>query len=78
MNKGSLNEKDINDAKDFTLLDNAMNAVGITLTQKSDIYRVTAAVLHLGNVEFQENISDKKGAFLSIYGLFFNVLQDKP
>ncbi|XP_047128330.1 unconventional myosin-VI isoform X1 [Hydra vulgaris] len=61
LNKGSLNEKEINDAKDFTLLDNAMNAVGITLTQKSDIYRVTAAVLHLGNIEFQESISDKKG-----------------
>ena len=38
-----------------------MDAVGISTQTKMDIYRVAAAVLHLGNVEFQENTKDKKG-----------------
>ena len=38
-----------------------MDAVGIKTEAKMDIYRVVAAVLHLGNVQFQENTKDKKG-----------------
>ena len=61
LSKSSLKEPGINDSTGFKLLDNAMNDVGITLQQKSDIYRVIALVLHLGNIEFQENTKDKKG-----------------
>ena len=38
-----------------------MDAVGISIKTKMDIYRVVAAVLHLGNVNFEENTKDKKG-----------------
>lgn len=61
LNKGSMKEPGINDVADFQQLDNAMNAVGLTMSQKADIYRVAAAVLHLGNIEFQESTRDKKG-----------------
>ena len=43
------------------MLDNAMNAVGLSSTDKSNIYRIAAAVLHLGNITFQESTKDKKG-----------------
>lgn len=56
-----MKEPGINDVADFQQLDNAMNAVGLTMSQKADIYRVAAAVLHLGNIEFQESTRDKKG-----------------
>eukprot|EP00795_Rhopilema_esculentum_P017125 gene17125-8649_t len=59
--KGSPKTAELNDAADFKRMDQAMDAVGISTQTKMDIYRVVAAVLHLGNVEFQENTKDKKG-----------------
>ena len=67
LNKGSLSEPGINDTKDFKQLDDAMNAVGLSMTDKSNIYRIAAAVLHLGNITFQESTKDKKGEMLNIY-----------
>ena len=55
LNQSSLEEPDIDDGKGFDWMDNAMNDVGITLQQKSDIYRIVALVLHLGNIEFAGN-----------------------
>lgn len=57
-----MKEKSIDDVKDFQLVDNAMNAVGIPANHKANIYRLVAAVLHLGNITFQESTKDKKGA----------------
>ena len=61
MNKGALKEPGIDDVNDFKQLENAMNAVGMAMSKKADIFRVTAAVLHLGNISFQESTKDKKG-----------------
>ena len=46
------------------MLDDAMNAVGLSMADKSNIYRIAAAVLHLGNITFQESTKDKKGKLL--------------
>jgi len=73
LNKGSLKETGIDDVKDFKMLDNAMDAVGLTMADKSNIYRIAAAVLHLGNITFQESTKDKKGKIKS-YFLYFIVL----
>lgn len=54
-------DPDLDDAVDFQRMDQAMDAVGISVKTKMDIYRVVAAVLHLGNVNFEENDKDKKG-----------------
>ncbi|XP_066921977.1 unconventional myosin-VI-like [Clytia hemisphaerica] len=61
LNRGSLSERGIDDVRDFQMLDNAMNAVGLSTADKSNIYRIAAAVLHLGNINFQESTKDKKG-----------------
>ena len=56
-----MTERDIDDVKDFQHLENAMNSVGIDNNKKMDIFRIVAAVLHLGNIKFQESTKDKKG-----------------
>ena len=38
-----------------------MDRVGLSAEEKSDLFRVVAAVLHLGNIMFAENTADKKG-----------------
>ena len=38
-----------------------MNCVGLSPQEKADLFRVVAAVLHLGNVTFEEETSNKKG-----------------
>jgi len=52
---------ELDDVGDFKRMEQAMDAVGISIKTKMDIYRVVAAVLHLGNVNFEENTKDKKG-----------------
>ena len=41
-------------------MDQSMDNVGFSKEEKDNIYRVTAAVLHLGNIEFEEK-DDTKG-----------------
>ena len=38
-----------------------MDAIGMNAEQRMNIYRIIAAVLHLGNITFQESTKDKKG-----------------
>ena len=38
-----------------------MDCVGLSSEERADLFRVVAAVLHLGNISFDENTSDKKG-----------------
>ena len=58
---GSLNDIQLDDIKDFQKMDHAMTAMGMTNDEKMAIYVVVAAVLHLGNVTFEENLEDSKG-----------------
>ena len=37
-----------------------MDSIGLSLEERADLFRVVAAVLHLGNITFEENTSDKK------------------
>ncbi len=40
-----------------------MDKIGLSEGEKSDLFRVVATVLHLGNITFEENVMDKKGVF---------------
>uniref|UniRef100_A0A7N0ZY67 Myosin-12 n=1 Tax=Kalanchoe fedtschenkoi TaxID=63787 RepID=A0A7N0ZY67_KALFE len=42
----------VNDAKEYLETRNAMDIVGITSDEQDAIFRVVAAILHLGNIEF--------------------------
>ncbi|KAG8055649.1 hypothetical protein GUJ93_ZPchr0001g33025 [Zizania palustris] len=60
----------INDAEEYLLTRNAMDTVGITEQEQEAIFRVVAAVLHLGNISFTKGrevdssvIKDDKSRF---------------
>ena len=40
-----------------------MDKIGLSGPEKADLFRVVAAVLHLGNITFEENLKDKKGGW---------------
>jgi len=48
------NVEGLDDVKDFALMEKSMNDVGMEAAEKSNVFRVTAAVLHIGNVAFLE------------------------
>lgn len=52
--KGGLRDPILDDVEDFQRLHQALSRVGLTEDEKTSIYRVVAAVLHLGNIEFEE------------------------
>ncbi|XP_071114044.1 unconventional myosin-VI-like isoform X1 [Haliotis cracherodii] len=58
---GSLNDPILDDVRDFTVCSEAMTKMGITDADKNNIFRLVAAVLHLGNITFEENQDDTKG-----------------
>lgn len=51
----------IDDVADFATLDGALSRLGLSETDRFDIYSTVAAVLHLGNIEFEENPEDTRG-----------------
>ncbi|EDO36037.1 predicted protein [Nematostella vectensis] len=60
LNQGSLSDPNLDDTSDFKRMDASMDNVGFSKEEKSNIYRVVAAVLHLGNIIF-EDIDDTHG-----------------
>ncbi|XP_046550361.1 LOW QUALITY PROTEIN: unconventional myosin-VI-like [Haliotis rubra] len=58
---GSLHDPILDDVRDFTVCSEAMTKMGITDADKNNIFRLVAAVLHLGNITFEDNQEDTKG-----------------
>ncbi|KAL8233454.1 hypothetical protein R6Q59_019554 [Mikania micrantha] len=61
---------DINDAHEYLATRRAMDVVGISKEEQEAIFRVTAAILHLGNIEFTKGkeidssvLKDEKAKF---------------
>lgn len=44
------------DGLDFALIEEKLADAGISLEQRIDIYKIIAAILHLGNIFFEENV----------------------
>ncbi|KAM7307774.1 unconventional myosin-VI isoform X2 [Ixodes scapularis] len=59
--KGPLKDPVIDDAKDFANLDRSLQLMGLTDEERLSIYVAVAAVLHLGNVTFEESPDDSRG-----------------
>jgi myosin-6 len=58
---GPLRDPLLDDAKDFQQTDKALSNLGMSESEKLAIYAAVAAVLHLGNVVFEENPDDVRG-----------------
>lgn len=54
---------------DFLLVDEKLTALGFTSLDKQTIYMVLAAILNLGNIDFETNNND--GCFIQIESLKF-------
>jgi myosin-6 len=61
LKKGALKDPLLDDYNDFNALDQALTRLGLSNAQKLEIYSLVAAVLHLGNISFEENPGDAKG-----------------
>ncbi|KAK3924050.1 Myosin heavy chain 95F [Frankliniella fusca] len=58
---GSLNDPLLDDIDDFQSMDQALVRLGLAEEERLNIYAMVAAVLHLGNVCFEDNPEDTKG-----------------
>lgn len=58
---GSLVDIQLDDVNDFNSMDSSMAKMGIGNDEKLAIYTVVAGVLHLGNIQFEEETEGSKG-----------------
>ncbi|KAM8832137.1 myosin VIa isoform 6-T6 [Spinachia spinachia] len=61
MKAGPLKDPLLDDHGDFNRMSGAMKKIGLDETEKLDLFRVVAGVLHLGNVDFEEAGSTSGG-----------------
>ncbi|XP_075148693.1 myosin heavy chain 95F jaguar isoform X2 [Haematobia irritans] len=61
MKNGPLKDPIIDDYNHFQNLDKALGRLGLSEVQKLEIYSLVAAVLHLGNISFEEIPDDVRG-----------------
>ncbi|KAL5282800.1 MYO6 family protein [Megaselia abdita] len=59
--KGPLKDPLIDDFEDFSALDKALSRLGLSGNDKFAIYALVAAVLHLGNISFEDMPDDVRG-----------------
>ena len=44
-----------------------MDQVGLNMEEKYNLFQIVAAVLHLGNIAFEENTADRKGTYMCTF-----------
>ena len=62
---GALKDPLLDDQGDFNRMCVAMKKIGLNDTEKLDLFRVVAGVLHLGNIDFEETGSSSGEAVFS-------------
>ena len=76
---GSLHDPVIDDVKNYKVCEEAMDKMGMTATDRQAVYQLVAAVLHLGNIAFEENVEDTKGFVFGYFNCiaYFNYITYK-
>ncbi|XP_071051192.1 myosin heavy chain 95F isoform X2 [Onthophagus taurus] len=59
--QGPLKDNLLDDVEDFNNLDLALGRIGLNEEERTQVYVMVAAVLHLGNVEFEDDPDDTRG-----------------
>uniref|UniRef100_A0A8D3BTQ9 Uncharacterized protein n=1 Tax=Scophthalmus maximus TaxID=52904 RepID=A0A8D3BTQ9_SCOMX len=54
VSQGEITVKSINDVEEFIATDTAIDILGFTLDEKANIYKLTGAVVHHGNMKFKQ------------------------
>ncbi len=52
----------LDDVKDFAVMEKSMNDCGFDGNEKANVFRVTAAVLHIGQIDFEEDGQGNAGS----------------
>ncbi|KAK7904937.1 hypothetical protein WMY93_017544 [Mugilogobius chulae] len=60
LKSGALKDPLLDDLGDFSRMCEAMKKIGLNDTEKHDLFRVVAGVLHLGNIDFEETGSSSE------------------
>jgi myosin VI len=61
LSKGPLKDPILDDFNDFKELDQALGRLGLSEVNRIEVFGLVAAVLHLGNITFEENPEDTRG-----------------
>lgn len=64
--RGALTDINRDDVKDFQRTWTAMDHMGLVDNEKMAIFGIIAGILHLGNISFEDDPSDKKGQLVYI------------
>ncbi|XP_032583699.1 myosin heavy chain, muscle isoform X25 [Drosophila sechellia] len=54
VSQGKVTVASIDDAEEFSLTDQAFDILGFTKQEKEDVYKITAAVMHMGGMKFKQ------------------------
>ncbi|XP_022228096.2 myosin heavy chain, muscle isoform X10 [Drosophila obscura] len=54
VSQGKISVASIDDSEEFNLTDQAFDILGFTKQEKEDVYRITAAVMHMGGMKFKQ------------------------
>ncbi|KAL7741073.1 hypothetical protein ACLKA6_018112 [Drosophila palustris] len=54
VSQGKVTVASIDDGEEFQLADQAFDILGFTKQEKEDVYRITAAVMHMGGMKFKQ------------------------
>lgn len=65
LKQGSITDPNLDDASDYRRMDESMNRVGFSGEEKANIFRVVAAVLHVGNISFEDSGDTEGGSVVS-------------
>ncbi|RDD45946.1 Unconventional myosin-VI [Trichoplax sp. H2] len=61
LNHGDVDITTRDNVGDFKRMEASMNKLNIDITERFNIYRLVSAVLQLGNITFEEDLSDSRG-----------------
>lgn len=54
VSQGKITVPNMDDGEEFTLTDQAFDILGFTKQEKEDVYKITAAVMHMGGMKFKQ------------------------
>jgi myosin-6 len=65
---GSLKDPQLDDVQDFAECNEALDQIGLNADDKMNIFKTVATVLHIGNIDFEDDPSSKGGCKVSKAG----------
>ena len=61
LNKSRREVDGVDDREEWRMLQNALDVVGFTTIEQFDLFRIIAAILHIGNIEITSDRTDQAG-----------------